>query len=258
MKRKHQSNTEEQTATARSNNRVAMKRKRQSNAEEQIAARRCQAVTKEHNDDMTNVINWSMKEAKPFLHRTQDTANTPHKHRAFVCIICDCFIIGTKTIHKLKKEEISAHSKRLSVKSYKKYYDTTLKPEVAKQYQMNVDGLKGILLLPWARKYCNGYATCSVCYRGMQPQMATKKTPPKFSIANGFGIGSFPQEIQFSNKDGERVTSKIEDYELPDLLKAMVAPVRPCGFFLPILEVPRNCCEGITSFLRWIKVVSGG
>jgi hypothetical protein len=75
-------------------------------------------------------------------------------------------MIGTETIHKLKKEEISAHSKRLSVESYKKYYNTTLKPEVAKQYQMNVDGLKGMLLSPWVRKYCNGYATCSVCYSG--------------------------------------------------------------------------------------------
>jgi hypothetical protein len=41
-----------------------MKRKRQSDTEKQIAARRCQAVTEEHNDDMTNVINWSMEEAK--------------------------------------------------------------------------------------------------------------------------------------------------------------------------------------------------
>jgi hypothetical protein len=146
-----------------------------------------------------------------------------------VCTIWDHFIIGTETFHKLKKEEISAHSKRLSVESYKKYYGTTLKPEVAKQYQMNVDGLKGMLLSPWARKYHHGYATCSVCYSGMQPQMATKKTPPKFFIANGFVIGSFPQEIQFFNKDSERVTRKIEDYEVTDLLKAMVAPVRLYG-----------------------------
>ncbi len=76
-----------------------------------------------------------------------------------MCIICDCFIVSTETIHKLKKEEISARSKRLSVESYEKYYDTTLKPEVVKQYQMNVDGLKGMLLSLWARKYRDGYAT---------------------------------------------------------------------------------------------------
>ncbi len=55
-----------------------------------------------------------------------------------------------------------------------------------------------------------------------------QKTPPKFSIANGFVIGSFPREIQFTNKDGERVTRKI-DYNLTDILKAMSAPVRPYG-----------------------------
>jgi hypothetical protein len=127
MKRKRKSNTEAQTATARSKNRVVMKRKRQSDTEEeQIAAKRCQVVTEEHNDGMTNVINWSMKEATKILHRTQDTANTPHKHRVIVCIICNHFIIGTETIHKLKKDKVSAHSKRLSIESYKKYYNTTL------------------------------------------------------------------------------------------------------------------------------------
>jgi hypothetical protein len=63
----------------------------------------------------------------------------------------------------------------------------------------------------------------------MQPQMASRKTPPKFSIANGFAIGSFPQVIKFFNKAGQRVTRKVEDDELSDTLKAMVAPLRPYG-----------------------------
>jgi hypothetical protein len=61
----------------------------------------------------------------------------------------------------------------------------------------------------------------------MQPHMATKKPPPNFSIANGFVIGSFPREIQFTNKDGERFTRKIDYHVLTDILKAMSAPVRP-------------------------------
>ncbi len=114
-----------------------------------------------------------MKEAKQFLHRTQDPAN-PHMHKAIVCIIWDCFIIGTETIHKLTKEDIGAHSE-----SYKEYYQTTLKEEVKRQYR--VQGLQDMLLSPWSGKYPDGYATCSVCYTGMQPQMAYKKTPPNFS-----------------------------------------------------------------------------
>ncbi len=89
-----------------------------------------------------------------------------------MCIICDCCIIGTEAIRKLTKEQILLHKKRLSVDSYEEYYETTLKPEVTKQYQINVDDLKGMLLSPRSRKYPNGYATCSVFYSGMEPHMA--------------------------------------------------------------------------------------
>jgi hypothetical protein len=175
---------------------------------------------------MTNVIDCATKEAKQFLHRTRDPAN-PHKHRAIVCIICDCFIIGTETIHKLTKEDIGVQSGRLGVKNYEECYQTTLKAEAKKQYQ--VQGLQDMLLSPRSRKYADGYTTCSVCYTGMQPQMAYKKTPPKFGIANGFIIGSFPQEIKFFNKECQRVTRKVDDDELTDTLKAMVASLRPYG-----------------------------
>jgi hypothetical protein len=52
----------------------------------------------------------------------------------------------TETIHKLTKEDIGAHSGRLGVKSYEEYYQTTLKAEVKRQYQ--VQGLQGMLLSP--------------------------------------------------------------------------------------------------------------
>jgi hypothetical protein len=63
----------------------------------------------------------------------------------------------------------------------------------------------------------------------MCPNLANKRTPPKFAIANGFMIGSFPQEIAFTNKDGKKNVRNINDNELTDLLKAMLAPVRPYG-----------------------------
>ena len=135
-----------------------------------------------NGEDMTNAINRATKEAKQYLHRTQTPAN-PHKPRANVCIICDCFIIDTDPIHKLTKEDISAHhSERIGIKSYKEFYQTTLNEEVKRQYQ--VLGLQDMLLSPRSRKYPDGYATCSVCYIGKQPHMAYKKTPPKFAIAN--------------------------------------------------------------------------
>ncbi len=89
----------------------------------------------DYEDNMMNVINHSTKQAKQFLHRTKDPAN-PYNHRAIVCIICEHFIIGTETIHKLSKDDICAHKKRLGVKSYEMYYQVKLKPEVKKQYQV--------------------------------------------------------------------------------------------------------------------------
>ncbi len=59
--------------------------------------------------------------------------------------------------------------------------------------------------------------------------MASKKNPPKFAIANRFAIGSFPREIKFFNKEGQGVTRNMEDDELTDTLKAMVAPLRLYG-----------------------------
>ncbi len=50
---------------------------------------------------------------------------------------------------KLTKAQISLHKKRLSVGSYEEYYDITLKPEVIKQYQINVDDIEGDWLENW-------------------------------------------------------------------------------------------------------------
>ncbi len=100
-----------------------------------------------HVKEMTNAIKCSIKKAKQILHRTQDLAN-PHSHRAIVCSICDWFIIGTETIHKLTNKQISQHSNRLSLQTYESYHGQVLKPKVRKQYQVNVAGLKDMLLSP--------------------------------------------------------------------------------------------------------------
>ncbi len=63
----------------------------------------------------------------------------------------------------------------------------------------------------------------------MQPKMAKWEYPPKFAIANGFVIGSFPQRIEFYSKDGNKQVRTIEDDDLTDLVKAILAPIRPYG-----------------------------
>jgi hypothetical protein len=103
--------------------------------------------TVSHDEEMTNAIKRSMKETKQILHRTQDPAN-PHCHRAIVCTICDWFIIGIETIHKLTNNQISQLSNRLSVKTYKSYHGQVLKSKVRKQSQVYVNDLKDMLLSP--------------------------------------------------------------------------------------------------------------
>ncbi len=132
---------------------------------------------------------------------TLDESNVVTISSNIVCIICNRCIIGTEAICKLTKGQILLHKKRLSVETFEEDFETTLKPEVIKQYQINGDDFKGMLLSPQSRKHLDGYATCSFCFSGMQSHMATKRTPPKILIANGFVIGSFPQEIQSTNKD---------------------------------------------------------
>jgi hypothetical protein len=94
---------------------------------------------------------------------------------------------------------------------------------------INDGNLKHLLLSPRLRNTSKGYTTCSCCFSGMQPNMTNKKLPPKFAIANGFVIGSFPQEVKWITCNGDTEKRIIQEHELTDLLKAMMAPARPYG-----------------------------
>jgi hypothetical protein len=80
--------------------------------------------------------------------------------------------------------------------------------------------------------------------------MTSKKTLPKFAIANGFVIGSFPQKIKFFDKEGQRVTRKVKDDELTDTLKVMVAPLRPYGCVFAYSESAQKSLRGNYQFFE--------
>lgn len=186
-------------------------------------------MTTTRMETMKEAIEKAVKEGKQALHRTVDE-NDPSSHRANVCIICDCFIIGTDSIKYLKANDIRKHKSRIGVDSYNAYYKTTLHPDLVKHYK--VPGLDGLLLSPSSKKTDNGYVTCSLCFSGMNPSYCNKVAPPKYSIANGFVIGSIPKTISFKDKDGELKTQKVdvEDEEkVNEVLRAYLAPIRPYG-----------------------------
>jgi hypothetical protein len=58
--------------------------------------------------------------------RTQEE-NDGLRHKADVCIICDCFIIGNDSIRYLRGKVIKKHLHRIDVASYQEYYKTVLK-----------------------------------------------------------------------------------------------------------------------------------
>ncbi len=117
---KRQAETDKQAALAREKHSLAMSIKCKSETHEQAALarernklakrRKLQPGSEKHSCDVEHVLNQSMKESVKFLHQTKDPEN-PHKHRAIVCIICGCCIIGTEAIHKLTKEQILLHKK---------------------------------------------------------------------------------------------------------------------------------------------------
>jgi hypothetical protein len=159
-KNERQTETDEQAILVREKDRFSKSNKRQAESHDQAALarernklakrRKWQPGSEKQDGDMEHVISQSMKESVKILHWTKDPEN-PLKHRAIVCIICDRCIIGTEAIHKLMKEQMLLHEKRLSVESCEEYYETKLKSEVTKQYE--VDGLKGMLLSPWCNLF---------------------------------------------------------------------------------------------------------
>jgi hypothetical protein len=72
-------------------------------------------------------------------------------------------------------------------------------------------------------------------------------------MAKGFVIGSFSQEIEFTNKDCKRNIRNINNNELTDLLKAMLAPVRPYGCVFAYSGGSQKSITRNYHFLRWTK-----
>ncbi len=88
-KRKSQAESAEEAAKRKRKNRDSMVRNHQVESAKEAARRKQKdrgSKTKKRVE--VNAIHRSIKEAKEFLHRTQDPKN-PHRHRSIVCIICD-------------------------------------------------------------------------------------------------------------------------------------------------------------------------
>ena len=86
-------------------------------------------------------------------------------HKACVCVVCDCFIIGTEPIHWLTTEQLKMKESYLSV-DFLESYTTKLSPNLRNQYKI-IDNihLSNLLLSPRAHVRNNSYMSCETCYR---------------------------------------------------------------------------------------------
>ena len=79
---------------------------------------------------------------------------------AYVCVVCDCFIIGIKKVEIIEKQQLHINLSKLSVSSYDAYYDgAPLHPSLVRQHPVDND-LKHMLLSSRSRLHQIGYECC--------------------------------------------------------------------------------------------------
>jgi hypothetical protein len=154
-----------------------------------------------------------VKKARTLLTRTaivvdddHDDNDTPNqRHRAIGCVVCDEFIIGTEEQCSITRDQLLEHKDRLGVESYEECHGV-MDNELQKQYE--IKGLEGILLSRrFGKDDANNFTVCSRCKEALKADCITNKSPPKYSIANGFAIGTIPETIEVKGEDDEQSRS---------------------------------------------------
>jgi hypothetical protein len=146
-------------------------------------------------------------------------------------------------------KDIKRHGHRLSVQSYEEYYDITLKKSLKKEY--TVPGFEGMLLSTRSRKVARGkYAVCKDCQHGMQKRHVGRTNPPRFSIANGNVIGTFPTRIPCTTPGKEKQHRNINEEDINPVLKAFMSPVRPFGYVFQHNGGKQKCISGHYQFFE--------
>ena len=187
---------------------------------------------KQQKEIIHKAVQSSMKHAASCCLRTK-TSRDGLSHQMPVCAVCDTFIIGTERIHNMSVKRLKSHECALGVKSYEEFYNVCLPKDLKRYYRL--PGLNGLLLSPRTRKNQRGYTICSTCHSWLSNQKPGHNRPPPLSIANGFVIGTFPHKIQISSgkhKGKSRTIDIEDDNQVSDVMRAMLAPVRPYGYVL--------------------------
>ena len=165
--------------------------------------------------------------AKAFHLTKIDLSNQTNTiHKSLVCYICDCFILTTSSkVTSMSMSDIKKHSCRLAVKTYEEFQGVPLHKDLVAQY--TVPSFPEMMLSPRSQKVGSGrFAVCTHCKSGMKVSQANSKKPPKFAIANGFAIGTFPSRIPYASPSRVSEIRMVDiRRDVNDVMKDLVAPV---------------------------------
>ena len=173
------------------------------------------------------------KEAKEILLRTALDDHGLH-HAPLVCICCDRTISSCETPLFISKNRLMKHSHRISVESYESFYRVCLPIELISQY--SVEGLEGLLLSKRSRGDHHKHLICSSCNESFRMKHL-HSAPPKFSIANGFAIGTVPEQV-------------ISHNDISDIMASLIAPVRPFSFIFSYYGGQQKAIRGHYCFFN--------
>lgn len=96
-----------------------------------------------------------------------------NRHHAHIYVVCNCLTIGMEEVMFIEK-------KQLCVSAYEQYYDSApLHEELVKQYQVDHDELKHLLLSQRAHHDDRGYECCESCNRSL---IAAKKESNAYNL----------------------------------------------------------------------------
>ena len=254
------SQRERAAANKEANNKKRRVARSEENPDQDETRRTSQRIEKQQQRDksrrrknFSQLVKVLMQNAARALQMTNvdQTRATNREHRSQVCLICDCFLMGSypNGVPSMSIEEIKQHRDRLGVQSYEEYYGITLKESLKKEY--TVTGFEDMLLSTRSRKVSRGrYAVCKECKCGMKKEHINKKSPPKFSIANGNVIGTFPTRIPCCMPGKERQHRTIAEEDLNPVLKAFMSPVRPFGYVFQHHGGKQKCISGHYQFFE--------
>ena len=193
-------------------------------------------------------------EALKYLHQTY--INGTNLHQANVCLVCDCFIIGTEPVKRLNKKRLSLHKERLGVENYQKFYKLKELPEDLRNYY-KVKDYPAMLLSPRANLNDSGYSCCATCDNSMNKR-DRKKKPPKLSIANGFVIGEF-SKIEYTDDNGKSCVFNAEDSsQLTEVMRVLLAPTRTHGYVMAFTGGKHRSIMGHYQFFEMDQTKLGG